>query len=89
VVLDIKTKRFKQKIKEFLDECKAEDKDKPDNSSLIYNYLSPYTGGSIRHGRIRAVDVNSALMDLFRDLDEYYNNKINKASKKHFGDDLI
>lgn len=46
------------------------------------DYLTPYTGGSIRHKNIRAVDCQQALYDLNRDWKKYHEAKLELELKK-------
>lgn len=41
-----------------------------DEANFIYDYLTPHTGGSIRHAKINCVDVNRSLIDLKRDIEK-------------------
>jgi hypothetical protein len=63
------------------------------DTSNILGYMTKYTGGSVRHAGIRMTDIQSALLDLYRDseiiIEFIFNSfcsKCKECSCNHFAD---
>ena len=72
---------YEKKIDDAFEKLKEEDDNKPSFDNVI-EYLKAQTFGSIRHAKISAIDVQQALHNLYTDLDNYWENKIDKIREE-------